>query len=121
MITYEELLEKLRANSDESYRVFNAKICMLPLERTIGVRVPALRKIGKECAAFGKEGLDIICRFPNELFEVTFVKCLAVGYAKLSLEELTTYLDKVVPEIDNWAICDCFTSTLKAVEKNREK
>ena len=121
MITYEELLEKLRMNGDEGYRVFNAKICKLPLERIIGVRVPALRKIAKECAAYGKEALDIICLFPDDFFEVTFVKCLAVGYAKLSVRELTARLETLLPLIDNWAICDCFTATLKQIEKNREE
>lgn len=47
MIAYEELLEKLRENADVSFREFNAKICVLPLDRTLGVRVPALRKYRK--------------------------------------------------------------------------
>ena len=121
MIAYEELLEKLRENADVSFREFNAKICVLPLDRTLGVRVPALRKISKEYAALGKDELDILCRFPDDLFEVTFVKCLAVAYAKLTFEELLEYLDIVVPRIDNWAICDCFTSTLKSLRKRREE
>lgn len=54
MIAYEELLEKLRENADVSFREFNAKICVLPLDRTLGVRVPALRKISKEYAALAK-------------------------------------------------------------------
>lgn len=65
--------------------------------------------------------MDILCRFPDDLFEVTFVKCLAVAYAKLTFEELLEYLDIVVPRIDNWAICDCFTSTLKSLRKRREE
>ena len=65
MIAYEELLEKLRENADMSFREFNAKICVLPLDRTLGVRVPALRKISKEYAALGKDELDILCRFPT--------------------------------------------------------
>ncbi|RXZ60919.1 DNA alkylation repair protein [Candidatus Borkfalkia ceftriaxoniphila] len=121
MIAYEELLEKLRENADVSFREFNAKICVLSLDRTLGVRVPALRKISKEYAALGKDELDILCRFPDDLFEVTFVKCLAVAYAKLTFEELLEYLDIVVPRIDNWAICDCFTSTLKSLRKRREE
>lgn len=121
MISYEELLQELHENSDVAYREFNSKICVLPQERTIGVRVPILRKIGKRLASCGKEELDIICHFPDVYFEVTFVKCLAVGYCKLNITDLIHYLDCVVPLIDNWAICDCLAATLKSVESQRKE
>ena len=44
---YDILLERLRRESDERYRVFNESL--IPgTERTYGVRAPALRKIAKE-------------------------------------------------------------------------
>ena len=44
---YDILLERLRRESDERYRVFNESL--IPgTERTYGVRAPALRVIAKE-------------------------------------------------------------------------
>lgn len=121
MIAYEELLEKLRENADVSFREFNAKICVLPLDRTLGVRVPALRKISKEYAALGKDELDILCRFPDDLFDVTFVKCLAVAYAKLTFEELFGISGYRCAAYRQLGDRDCFTSTLKSLRKRREE
>ena len=36
-------------------------------------------------------------------------------------KEKLKYLDKFVPKIDNWAVCDCSVSTFKFVEKNQEE
>ena len=43
-----------------------------------------------------------------------------VGYGKMNLEERLQRIRAFVPDIHNWAVCDCFCSTLKFAEKNRE-
>ena len=42
-----------------------------------------------------------------------------IGYAKLSYEERISLLTEFIPYINNWAVCDCVSSTLKFVNKNR--
>ena len=43
---------------------------------------------------------------------------LVIGYMKEELKTRLKYLDKFVPIIDNWAICDCSCSTYKFTNKN---
>ena len=45
MITYEELLQQLRALSDEAYRAFHTKLIKDDGIRVIGVRTPQLRRL----------------------------------------------------------------------------
>jgi len=119
MITYEELLKILRDNSDAEYRKFNSKISMISEDKAIGVKVPVLRKIAKDIAKNGKGEMDNICLFPNDYHEIIFIKFLVLAYCKLELCEFENYLDKLLPLIDNWAICDCFTATLKNIKNQR--
>lgn len=119
MITYEEILKTLKENSDKVYGKFNAKIAMISDEKSLGVRVPSLREIAKKIAKGGKDALDIICLFPDEYYEITFLKFLTLAYLKSDIDELISYLDKMLPQIYSWSICDCFTSTLKYIKKSR--
>ena len=45
---------------------------------------------------------------------------LVIGYMKEDLETKLKYLDKFVPLIDNWAICDCCCATFKFTNQNLE-
>ena len=47
MITYEELLQQLRALSDEAYRAFHTKLLKDDGIRVIGVRTPPLRRLAR--------------------------------------------------------------------------
>ena len=112
MITYEELLAELRANSDESYRSFHKKLLKNDDIQVLGVKVPVLRGIAKRLRADWREVLT----FPDEYYEVTFIKCTLVG--ALPYEEFIVQLDTVLPLLNNWATCDCFTAP--CIKKNRE-
>ena len=43
---------------------------------------------------------------------------LVIGYMKEDFETRLKYLDRFVPTIDNWAVCDCCCSTYKFTNKN---
>lgn len=120
MISYSELLNQLRESADADYRAFNARIVNVDPSRMFGVRVPILRRWAKSFAAEGREAVDRLIAFPDDYFEVSFLKCVSVGYIDLTVEELIGYLNTVLPVIDNWAICDCAISTMKTIGKNRE-
>lgn len=52
----EERLKQLRQMADEEYKAFNCKLIPgINKERTLGVRVPALRKLAKEIVKGGWE------------------------------------------------------------------
>ena len=73
-----------------------------------------MRALAKEW----KGEADMFLTFPDEYYEITFLKCALVG--ALKYEEFIKRADRLVPLLDNWAICDCAISTMKTIGKNRE-
>lgn len=102
MITYEEALAALRAHEDEGYRAFHKKLLKDEGIRVIGVRMPALRALAKKW----KGEWESVRAFPDEYYEVTFLKCAVA--AQLPYERLVSVIDEVVGLLDNWATCDGF-------------
>lgn len=110
---YQELLTELKQNADVEYRNFHKKLLKNEAVNVLGVRVPNLRKIAKKYSS----AVDELMTFPDEYYEVTFVKLTAVSLLKY--EQFIKYIEKCVPLIDNWATCDCFAA--KCIEKHREE
>ena len=109
---YRQLLEILEDSADAKYREFHKRLLKNDKISVIGVRVPILRKIAKLFVG----DIDNLLSFPDEYYEVTFIKLTAVS--KLKYEEFIKYIDSCVSLIDNWATCDCFTP--KCIEKHRQ-
>ena len=113
MITYDEVLARLSAHRDDTYAAFHSKLLKNDNVRLIGVRTPDLRKLSKEW----KGEADTFLSFPDEYYEVAFLKCALVGMLKY--EEFVKRVDRVVPLIDNWAVCDMFTAP--CIQKHKEE
>lgn len=106
-----DLREELFQNQDLQYKAFHKKLIpTVDEDKIIGVRIPVLRKIAKKLADND---------FPWDYYEEIMLHGFYIGYAKLSFDERLSLLDAFVPEIDNWAVCDCVSSTLKFVNKNQ--
>ncbi|MCI9039553.1 MAG: DNA alkylation repair protein [Clostridia bacterium] len=110
----EEIREKLLELQDKKYQKFHSKLCP-NVEDIIGVRVPELRKIAKQIAKENPQ--EYLEKAPKEYYEERMLQGFVIGYMKASLGERLTYLDEFVPIIDNWAVCDCCTSTYKFTKK----
>lgn len=95
---------------DKTYQEFHKGLCP-NVEDIIGVRIPDLRKIAKQIAK--ENPREYLEKIPKEYYEEKMLQGFVIGSMKASLEEKLRYLDKFVPIIDNWAICDCCTSTYK--------
>ena len=113
MITYEKVLGRLFAESDQEYAAFHKKLLKNDAVQVIGVRIPVLRRLAKEW----KGQTEHFLSFPDEYYEITFLKCTLVG--ALPYDSFIEKLDSVVPLLDNWAVCDCFTAP--CVKKHREE
>lgn len=113
MIPYQEFLQELDALADESYKAFHKRLLKNDSINVLGVRVPDLRKLAKKY----KDEVETLLTFPDEFYEVTFVKLSAV--ALLPYGQFIKYVDKCVPLIDNWATCDCFAP--KCIEKHKDE
>lgn len=110
MITYEEALARLHALADGNYRAFHKKLLKNDAINVIGVRTPLLRALAKEW-----KGETDFFAFPNEYYEIGFLKC-AIASA-LPFEEFVLRVDALVDALDNWATCDCFTAPCIAKHK----
>lgn len=110
---YPQFLDELKASADEKYRDFHKKLLKNDNVSVLGVRVPTLRSIAKKY----KGEIETLLTFPDEYYEVTFVKLSAV--ALLPYEEFIKYSDRCVKLIDNWATCDCFAP--KCIAKHKDE
>lgn len=117
--------DKARQNllklADEQYRQFHSGL-VPGEERILGVRLPELRKMAKEISQkhlyeFLKEMDEVDPGQEDVFYEEIMLEGLTIGYGKLSLGERFAYLDKFVPKIRNWAVCDSCCSTYKFMEK----
>jgi 3-methyladenine DNA glycosylase AlkD len=55
------------------------------------------------------------------LYEEKVIQGLIIGMAKLSVNETQKYLEKFIPKIDSWAVCDVVCSSLKIANKNQKE
>lgn len=113
MIAYETLVSELFSRADEGYRDFHKKLLKNDALNVIGVRVPLLHKLASSLVG----ELDALLAFPDEYYEVTFLKCLTAG--RLPFGEFVRHVDGLVSLLDNWATCDCFTSP--EIRRHREE
>lgn len=103
MITYEELLSELLSLSEENFAAFQKRIIKDDKLIIMGVRTPILRKLAKKY----KGKYEELCAFPNEYYEVVFLK-LAIA-AQLPFDRFIEVCDECVDAISDWALCDTFT------------
>lgn len=107
---YYELLEKLKSESEEDFAAFQRKL-IFTKQKILGVRTPVMRKIAK---AYQGE-IEELLSFPDEYYEVTFIKLCIV--AALPYERFVLYVKDCVLRMDNWATCDCFKAKCIATHK----
>ncbi len=100
---------------DKEYQKFHSSLCQ-NTHNIIGVRIPILRKMAKQIARENPE--EFLNRKKIEFYEEKMLYGFVIGYMKEPLEKRIEYLDKFVPMIDNWAVCDCTVSTFKFVQNN---
>lgn len=108
---------KLAESVDEKYKKFHQSL-VPGLSNMLGVRMPKVRELAKWASKqnWEAEWDDL----SNDCYEELMIKGILIGYGKLNQEEQTAYLEKYVPLINNWGICDCCCSTWKFMRKNQE-
>ena len=114
----EEVKKELQNLADTEYQKFHSGL--LPgVEHILGVRVPELRKIAKKLSrGEWRSYLEAGC---DDTYEEIMIQGMLIGYAKMEKEERVKWLDLFVPKINNWAVCDCCTSTYKFMQKNQDE
>lgn len=99
---------------DLKYKKFHSSLCP-NVDKIIGVRMPELRTIAKEISKGDYKTFLQNCK--DEYYEELVLQGLVIGYAKISIEETFKYLEKFVPKINSWGVCDTTCSNLKITKK----
>lgn len=103
-------MKEMSGNNVEFYQKLNptAKKCL-------GIRVPDLRKLGKEIAK--DDYKSFLENNPMEYYDEELLQALVIGYAKDDINVLLDLFDSFIPMIHDWAVNDTLTSTFKIAQK----
>lgn len=110
----------LQEMADEKYREFHGRL--IPGVETVfyGVRVPALRKLARQLAKEDWRGFVELTK-DSSVYELNMLCGMVCALAKCDFEEKLAYMEKFIPAINNWAVCDIVCGDLKAVKNHRER
>jgi 3-methyladenine DNA glycosylase AlkD len=114
----EDLIRKqLIELADEKYRSFSASL--LPnVDNILGVRLPELRKIAKQIVK--GDWREYLKTAKVEYFEEIMLQGIVIGCAKTEVYERLSYIEKFIPLINNWSVCDSFCAGLKFTKQNED-
>ena len=116
----QKIKKKLLELSDPKYKEFHGGLCP-GTENIIGVRVPVLRKYAQEQFK-EKDWKQTIEEKDNQYNQKIMLQGMLIGQAKNEdINTILKYVEKYVPKIDNWAICDVFCAGLKITKKYKKE
>ena len=115
---YKEYVDYLYSNKSEKLMNFNKKL--IPnCESIIGLKVPFMRNEAKQIAKGDWKGFFKFSKADS--YEERVIKGLVIGYSKADMDTIFQYLDKFVPLIDSWSVCDVVCSNLKMFKNHKDE
>ncbi len=100
-----KLTDELFKLQDKDYAEFSHKITPnIEGDCFIGVRLPQIRKIAKEYSNT-KESREFLDSLPHKYLEENMLHGLLIANIK-DYNSCITELEKFLPYVDNWAVCD---------------
>ena len=116
--SYKEFLKYLFSIKDDKYKEFHSSLVLDSRYEMIGIRVPIMRNIAKEIA---KGDIEQFLKYAQDnYYEEVMIQGLVISHIR-DEEKFDKHFKEHIKKIDNWALCDSFCSSLKIVEKNKEK
>ncbi len=117
-VDYMRIIEQLMDLKDPEYAAFQARLIpTIDPELVIGVRVPLARKLAKEIYKAGQYQ-NFLRELPHKYYDEYILHGMIVSELK-AYDECIAELDRFLPYVDNWAVCD--TISPKCFKKNRER
>ena len=109
--------EKILDIAEKDYKQFSASL--IPnIDNVLGVRIPALRQLAKE--VYKESGIEYLSCDDTEYMEEVMLQGMIIGFIKDSPDKILEHVEKFIPKINNWAVCDIFCGGLKFTKKNKE-
>lgn len=114
-----ELQNALFSMKDKKYRDFQSALMpTVDKESVIGVRIPRLRAFAKEYfKSSKKEAEKFLSHLPHKYFEEYALHGFLIEQIK-DFDSVISELDRFLPYVDNWAICDCVSPKVLGKHKN---
>lgn len=111
------LLDRLKENSDEKLKIFNARLTpSVASERILGVRSPVVKALAKEFYGSGEASLFLSQTPHFYLEENNLHGCLLCNIKDLDAALAMT--EEFLPFIDNWATNDITATGMKIFSRN---
>lgn len=112
------ILDDLLENLDEKYADFNARLIPnIERSKILGVRMPILRKITKSRYTELEEN-DFLKQLPHKYQEENLIHGIMISEIR-NLELCIRELDRFLPFVDNWAVCDVLSPNV--LKNDREE
>ena len=113
----QKIKQELKQLADEKYREFQKGLCP-GTENILGVRVPVLRNYAKKLAK-EYEIRELLNHIDNEFYEEIMLQGMLIGLKKdKDIQNILKDIERFVPKIDNWGVCDVFCAGLKITKKH---
>lgn len=114
----EEIRKDLFNMQDKKYKEFHSSLSP-NVDNIIGIRVPVLRNYGKELLKkYKQEEIKIGDKYYEELL----LQGMIIGLQnKESIENIIAKVNKFVPKINSWGVCDVFCAGLKITKKHQKE
>jgi len=115
--TNEWAREQLFLMKEEKYGEFSQKLTP-NVTKFLGVRIGKIRMLAKEIA---NDDWQDFLQAPFDTYqEEKILHGMVIGLAKMSVAERRHYLERFVPLIDSWLVCDTVCSAFKFIKKDRD-
>lgn len=111
------VVTKLFEKQDLKYRDFHSRIVPDTHYKIIGVRIPEIRKIVKEINS--EQEIYAFLNSEHTYYEEYLIRGLLLSKIK-NEDEFYRLLNAYLPFIDNWAICDTVSASIKKAAKNKD-
>lgn len=112
-----DVINELKSLQDLKYRDFQAKLIpTIDKSTIIGVRMPDLRKLTKKID--DEQARIFVEDLPHTYYEENMLHSILISSMK-NYDECINCLEKFLPFVDNWAVCDCISP--KIFTKNTDK
>lgn len=111
--------DKLIELEDKEYADFQSKLVPnISRERIIGVRIPKARKLVKEIRE--EEAKEFLADLPHYYYDENILHGLLISEIK-DYKSTIEELDRFLPFIDNWAVCDIISPKVFRKKENRKE
>ncbi len=120
---FTDFVNFLYEKQDLKYKEFNDKI-VNDVGESIGIRIPELRIIAKQISKSEQNLAMLEILDKQNLFEMRMIQAILIGLIKKDNQNQDATKKRVKNfvenRINNWALCDCFVSSLRK-EVNQDK